>query len=105
MADVRHQRDRRQFFHPHTRLIAIDHRQAQAWIGARLLAARRHQQPVGGIAGGDEILASAQAQIAQSGLHVGRAQAALFGGAQRAQAQWRARPEHAQGRLIPHQKR
>ncbi|MNV22340.1 hypothetical protein D3C71_1133070 [compost metagenome] len=86
MADVRHQRNWRQLFHPHPRFIGINHRQTQTRIFARLFTARGHQQPVGGIAGGDEILAPAQAQTAEPGLHVRRAQAALLGRTQGAEA-------------------
>ena len=81
MADVRHQRDRRQFFHSHARFIGIHHRQAQTRIVAGGLTARSDQQPVGGIASGDKVLAPAQAQIVQTGLHVRHSQAALLSGA------------------------
>ncbi|MNP40690.1 hypothetical protein D3C76_1343450 [compost metagenome] len=105
MADVRHQRDRRQFFHPHARLIGVDHRQTQARSLAGLFAAGSNQQPVGGIACGDEILATTQAQIVQARLHVSHPQAALLGRAQRAKAQRCTWPKHAQRCLIAHQER
>ncbi|MOA02945.1 hypothetical protein D3C78_1224220 [compost metagenome] len=105
MADVRHQGNGGQFFQGDAGLTRIGHCQVQPWRFTGRFAASGNQQPLGGIARGDEILASAQAQVVEAGLHVRRAQAALFGGTQGTEALRRAGPQHPQRRLVPHQER
>ncbi|MNP24835.1 hypothetical protein D3C76_1176150 [compost metagenome] len=104
MANVGHQRQHRQGLQAHTGLAWVDHGQAQPRAFTFPFTASSDQQPVSGIAGGDEILAPAQAQVIEPGLHVCRPHAALFSGTQCAQARRGAGPEHAQGGLVADQK-
>ncbi|MDT4817110.1 hypothetical protein FQZ97_501770 [compost metagenome] len=97
---VGHQRQRLEGFDAHAGVAVAHHGQGQARRLAVSLFAGRHQQPVGGIGGGDEILASGEAEAAEAGLHVRRAHAAVLGDAQGAQAQRRRWPEQAQGALV-----
>ncbi|MCY1179108.1 hypothetical protein D9M73_194890 [compost metagenome] len=105
MGDVGHQRQRLERLDAHARGAVAHHGQGQARRFAVSLFAGRHQQPVGGLPGGDEVLAASEAEAVQAGLQVRRAHAAVLGHAQRAQALRRRRPEQAQGALVAGEER
>ncbi|MNP18029.1 hypothetical protein D3C76_1104830 [compost metagenome] len=97
---VGHQRQRLEGFDAHAGVAIAHHGQGQARRLSFGLLAGGYQQPVGGIAGSDEILASGEAEVSEAGLHVRRAHAAVLGDAQGPEAQRRRWPEQAEGALV-----